>query len=238
MLRVLALDDDARWLTVLSRVLGREGIEIDGKTVIDEFLVAARERVHDVLLVDWNLRRCEGTTIVTQLRIDGDDRPVGLVSGFLETDHAKHLAERAGADAFIEKTISPGTWADQIRALANGSSRRSSGLYRLVDGGMLEVRDGNVVLREHNIGLRPKEYMLLEYLLAHTATDVSYDELLEHCWGVPRGPRGVAEERLLRGRVITTMNRLRSALGSAARMIQTVEGGYRIARTHTRQHAM
>ncbi|HEX7600153.1 MAG TPA: winged helix-turn-helix domain-containing protein [Polyangiaceae bacterium] len=102
-----------------------------------------------------------------------------------------------------------------------------SGVHRLDErvhaAASLELRDGLVILGAYHVTVRPMEYKVLEYLLAHAGTVVSSDELIVAIWKEPNTPSALDE---FRGRLSTTMNRLRKALGASSALIETVRGGY------------
>lgn len=231
MIFVLLLDDELAACQTIRPALSAHGIAIEGHADADGFCAAARAKRDCVALIDWNLRKCEGTEIVMARRREGDTRRIALISGLLDREHGRELAARCGADDFIEKPGSVAEWAEQIHTLAKLPPRLPSGTFRLdprTNASAMELREGWIILHDHRIELRDMEYLFLQFLLGHAGEEVSFDQLLEHVWQVLPGRRSPEKERLLRGRVITTVKRLREALGSAAKIIETVDGGYRI----------
>jgi DNA-binding response OmpR family regulator len=225
------IDDEQSMLRALTRALRSHGIAIEGYSAVDEFHAAANRKPDIVALVDWGLRTCEGTEVVGCMRQRGDRRRIALVSGLLDVEHGKDLARRAGADCFIEKVKPAASWADEICGLAKLPLRAPSGTFRLdprTNATAIELHDGCVILHNHRIDLRAKEYRVLELLLERVGDQISFDELLARAFDVPAVPRSPQKERLLRGRVISTINRLRRALGSADKIIETDDCGYRI----------
>lgn len=234
MIRVLLLDDDAPFRSALARALRHAGMVVEAHATLESFLKAARAHRHDILLIDWNLRTSLGTWACESLRAEGETRPIAIISASLEIEFARAQAKKAGASDFIDKTSSPEEWRRRIATLAESPRQRTwsagSGVH-LLDGvnaaASVELRDGAAILRGFRVALRPLEHDLLEHLLAHAGAVVSSEALIAAVWKEPpaRTPEGLAAQR---DRVVSTMSRLRKALGEAAEMIETVHGGYRI----------
>lgn len=230
---MLLLDDDAPFRAALERVLRNRGLVVEAHASLESFLNAVRAHRHDVLLIDWNLWTILGTDVCSDLRAEGETRPIVLISGAIELELGRRQAEGAGASDFIQKTASADEWQLRIIQLVRGPANRAptrSGVHRLdpgVHAASLELRDGDVVFGAYRVTVRPQEYRLLEHLLAHAGTVVSSDALIVALWSEPvaRSPEAVA---LQRARVTTTMNRLRDALGASSGVVETVRGGYRV----------
>jgi two-component system OmpR family response regulator len=85
----------------------------------------------------------------------------------------------------------------------------------------IALEEKRVVLTNHVVRLRRKELELFQALLRQAGEVVSKETLARVVWGL-RGPP-------ISSIVETCMSRLRRALGSAASIIETVHGGYRIS---------
>jgi DNA-binding response OmpR family regulator len=230
---VLLLDDELAFGRAWTRALRSLGFVLDAVQEVDEFIRVANTNQHDVLLIDWNLRMCEGTQVCVQRRGVGDFRPIGIISGKLDADHARQIAREAGADGYIEKTTTLDNVTDEINKLIRASETRlrtAPGVraYRCTnrteDGATvsIELDQDHVILSiTTRIRLRPKEFQLLQALLQRAGRVVSKEELLRVVWGSRTAPTTSIVE--------TSMSRLRTQLGSAAAIIETVPGGYRIS---------
>jgi DNA-binding response OmpR family regulator len=229
--RILLLDDDPMMLRAAARALEPHGIEVDGCEHVADFMRAARTGKHDALLIDWCLRKCEGTDVCTQLRKEGEERPIGLVSGQLDLEHGRDIAEAAGANCYIDKATLHHNLVEAVRKLLQSADKRQRRVaaektFRcaLREAGTvlsLELRGGHVILSNIVVRLRPKELELFEALLQRRGQVVSKDELARIVWGLRSTVRTSIVE--------TWVSRLRTALGPAGGIIETVRGGYTIA---------
>jgi DNA-binding response OmpR family regulator len=216
-LRVLLIDDEPAIGRAVARALKGYDIAVEVHSDVDDFLKSARARTHRALLIDWNLRSCEGTELCATLRGEGDTRPIALVSGKLDVDHARDLARSAGADRYIEKATRASELARQIKNLARRRKRPPT-VYKCVVG-TIELRPGKIIVHDYTASPRPLEYQLLQYLLDHPGQVLSRERLAHGVWQ-KRIPTSTMVE--------SAISRLRKLLGTAADLIETVPGGYRI----------
>ena len=124
-----------------------------------------------------------------------------------------------GADDYLPKPFDFAELVARVRALARRSAAavppvlESCGV-RLDPGSRVAFRDGR------RLDLSPKEFGVLECLLASAGRVVSAEELLDRVWDEAADPFTTA--------VKTTIRRLRAKLGDPP-VIQTVrDSGYRI----------
>jgi DNA-binding response OmpR family regulator len=124
-----------------------------------------------------------------------------------------------GADDYLPKPFDFAELVARIRALGRRSVTAvpptlAAGDITLDPGRRVATRAGR------RLDLSPKEFAVLEYLLAAAGRVVSAEELLERVWDEAADPFTTA--------VKTTMRRLRTKLGEPA-VIHTIrEAGYRI----------
>src|SRR5580700_6635304 len=102
--RVLAVDDDAAILGMISRVLTSEGFDVAAVTGAGEALDVIRGDQPDVVLLDVNLVGKDGFEVLAELR-QTLDLPVILLTGRgAEPDRV--LGLQMGADDYIVKPFS------------------------------------------------------------------------------------------------------------------------------------
>lgn len=85
----------------------------------------------------------------------------------------------------------------------------------------IDVAEDRVILANYIVPLRRKELDVLQALLQRAGQVVSKEDLLRVVWGYRAIPTTSIVE--------TCMSRLRTRLGSAASIIETVRDGYRIS---------
>ncbi|MQS38397.1 response regulator transcription factor, partial [Streptomyces katsurahamanus] len=124
-----------------------------------------------------------------------------------------------GADDYLPKPFAYAELVARIRAVARRSHRAVPPVLEHADLRLDPAR--RIATRAgERLALTPKEFGVLEYLMAAQSRVVSAEELLERVWDEAADPFTTT--------VKATINRLRSKLGSPP-VIETVpRGGYRI----------
>ncbi len=97
----------------------------------------------------------------------------------LEEDKVAGL--NLGADDYLTKPFSLKELRARVQALLRRSMKEPVNIMKIADL-ELDPRSHNVCRAGQEIELSPKEFAILEYLLAHKEEVVSRTELLEHVW--------------------------------------------------------
>jgi len=102
---ILIVDDEANTLASLSRAFRLEGFEATVADNAARALEIARSRVFDLILSDVVMPGRDGLGFLEDLRANGINSPVVMMSGQAHIDMAVH-ATKLGAMDFLEKPIS------------------------------------------------------------------------------------------------------------------------------------
>jgi len=221
-LDVLVIEDDEQTREFLKFELDVAGIGI----VAVESLADARDTLaktkFNVVVVDRMLPDGDGISFVEQLRSEGDETPV-LVLSALGDVHHRVEGLRAGGDDYLVKPFD----IVELTARLEGLVRRATN----VPTTSLQIGDLNidlltqrVIRADQEIRLQPKEYKLLEYLALRCDQVVTRTMLLEAVWGISFDPQTNV--------VDVHISRLRNKLESGFKfsLLHTVRGqGYRLA---------
>jgi DNA-binding response OmpR family regulator len=217
-MRVLVVEDHRRLATVLAQGLRREGMAVDLAFDGADALVHVTVNRYDVVVLDRDLPGVHGDQVCRALVAQRSEaRVLMLTAASTIRDRVEGL--ELGADDYLPKPFDFTELVARIRALGR---RASPPLPPTLSRGDLSLDPSRrVAFRgERRLILSPKEFSLLEYLLAADGRVVSAEELLERVWDEAVNP--------FTSTVKTTIGRLRSKLGEPP-VIETVrEGGYRI----------
>jgi DNA-binding response OmpR family regulator len=217
-MRVLVVEDFEVLAAAIGTGLRREGMAVD--VVLDgndalEHLAVTR---YDVVVLDRDLPGVHGDEVCRTLAAGrSQTRILMLTAASTVADRVDGLG--LGADDYLPKPFDFAELTARVRALGRRSSAPlpptlESGEVTLDPARRVAFRAGR------RLDLSPREFALLECLLASADRVVSAEELLERAWDEAADPFTTT--------VKTTMRRLRAKLGDPP-VIQTVrEGGYRI----------
>jgi len=220
-MRVLVAEDFEVLATAIATGLRREGMAVDVVPGGDDALAFLAVTRYDVVVLDRDLPGTHGDEVCRRIVADGSgSRVLMLTAASTVADRVDGLG--IGADDYLPKPFDFAELVARIRALAR---RPSVAVPPVLETGGLTVDPARrVAFRSgRRLELSPKEFGVLECLLAAGDRIVSTEELLERVWDSEADPFTTA--------VKTTIRRLRLKLGDPP-VIHTVrEGGYRIGRS-------
>jgi DNA-binding response OmpR family regulator len=217
-MRVLVVEDHERLARAVAEGLRREGMAVDLSLDGADALAHVAISRYDVVVLDRDLPAVHGDLVCRRL-VEGpsEARVLMLTASSTISDRVDGL--ELGADDYLPKPFEFAELVARVRALGRRSARALP--PRLVRGDLMLDAARHVAFRgEHRLALSPKEFALLEYLMAADGRVVSAEELLAQVWDEAADP--------FTSTVKTTVGRLRSRLGDPP-VIETVrEAGYRL----------
>jgi diguanylate cyclase (GGDEF)-like protein len=179
---------------------------------------------YDLILMDWMLPKLDGMHLCQQLREEGNNTPIILLTARdASTDRVAGLD--AGADDYLVKPFEFEELLARIRALLRRAEGIVSPILRWGDL-QLDPRSSKVSHRGTPIALTPKEYALLELFLRNPSRIFSLDSLLDKVWPFEDAPTVASVRTHIKG----LRQKLRRA--SVPNIVSTVYGlGYRLKAT-------
>jgi DNA-binding response OmpR family regulator len=217
-MKVLVVEDHARLADAVAEGLRREGMAVDVSYDGANALSHVAINRYDVVVLDRDLPGVHGDQVCrTIVARHSQARILMLTAATTIADRVDGL--ELGADDYLPKPFEFAELVARVRALG----RRSVVAVppKLERGDLTLDSSRRVAFRgDRRLSLSPKEFALLEYLLAADGRVVSAEELLARVWDEAVDP--------FTSTVKTTMGRLRGKLGDPP-VIETVrEAGYRI----------
>jgi DNA-binding response OmpR family regulator len=217
-MRVLLVEDHEELAETVAKVLRREGMAVDIALDGGAGLYRARVYDYDVLVLDRDLPDVHGDEICRTLASEGSSiRILMLTAAATVQDRVDGFT--SGADDYLPKPFAFAELIARIRALCR---RIGTPLPPTLEHGDLRVDPAHrvAVRGGERLALSPKEFAVLEYLLAAGGRIVSTEELLEHVWDEAADPFTTT--------VKVTIRRLRAKLGEPPIIETVARGGYRI----------
>jgi DNA-binding response OmpR family regulator len=217
-MRVLVVEDHAKLALAIAAVLRREGMATDIAFDGNDALAKTAVSRYDVIVLDRDLPGQHGDDVCQTLIADGtDSRVLMLTASATIDDRVEGLG--LGADDYLPKPFDIAELIARIRALARRSRPAVPpvlvhGDVRLDSGRRLATRSGR------RLELSPKEFAVLERLLAAQGAVVSAEDLLEQVWDDAANP--------FTNTVKMTISRLRAKLGDPPVITTVAQAGYLI----------
>ena len=184
MKRILLVEDEAGLVLTITDRLRAEGYEPESASDGMEGFRRASAESWDLILLDVMLPGRNGLDICRDLRQVGNNTPVLMLTARGQLID-KVLGLKIGADDYLTKPFEMLELLARIEALlrrSGDSGRQNASVH---DFGHLRVdlrktavwRSGQVV------PLSAREFQLLRYLIEHSGTTVSREQLLKEVWG-------------------------------------------------------
>ena len=218
-MRVLVAEDHEVLATAIVAGLRREGMAVDLALHGGDALDRLSSTRYDVVVLDRDLPVVHGDEVCRRV-VAGDSGSRVLMLTAASTVRDKVDGLGLGADDYLAKPFDFAELVARLRALAR---RSAPAVPPVLEAGGISLDPGtHTAFRAgRRLDLSPKEFALLECLLAAAGRVISAEELLARVWDEAADPFTTA--------VKTTIRRLRGKLGDPP-VIETVrEAGYRIS---------
>ena len=106
MASILLVDDDPAQLTILQRILKREGYMVEGVGDSNAALERLDKQMFDLVISDmWMSSRFEGRDLLREIKRTDPDLPVLIMTAYAELNDAVNLVAHEGAFYYLEKPI-------------------------------------------------------------------------------------------------------------------------------------
>ena len=179
-MRFLVVEDEKSLREDIAKKLRLSGYEADtcedGENA--RFLLSVER--YDLVLLDLNLPKTDGLTVLRELRKTDQETPVLILSARSEiSDKVEGLD--AGANDYLSKPFHLAELEARVRSLTRRKFIQqdvclSCGALRF------DSRSRTASVEGRAIPLTRKESGVLEYLLLHQGRPVSQEELIDHVW--------------------------------------------------------
>lgn len=179
-MRILVAEEDAPLAEFLHQRLLQEQFAVE---VVRDGIEAQRlalEQAYDLVILDLNGPGFSGLDVLRGIRSKKPDLPVLMVAGDgLVEERVRGLD--AGADDYLVKPFVFAELSARIRAVVRRGSRPARAVLHIDD---LELdRVTHAVRRgSQDIGLSPREFALLEFLMRNEGQPVSRTSIVHEVW--------------------------------------------------------
>ena len=185
--KVLIVDDEKAIVDILDYNLRKEDYETVCAYDGPEGLRMAREENPDLMLLDVMLPGMDGFEVCRQLRREGSDLPIIMITA-REEETDKVFGLENGADDYITKPFS----MRELLARVKANMRRSISAAPAAETApedVLTIRPLRIDLGRHTVSkdgaeldLTQREYELIKFLAQNPGKIVSRQELMSEVW--------------------------------------------------------
>ncbi|MBX3684793.1 MAG: response regulator transcription factor [Rhodocyclaceae bacterium] len=179
-LQLLLVEDDLDLATAIMDYFALEGIECDHAANGLAGFNLIKQNPYDAVILDLNLPRMSGLQVCEQLRAQGIDVPILMLTA-RDTLDDKLTGFSVGADDYLIKPFA----MEELIVRAQVLSRRRSGQVN-----KLTVRDLELDLKQQQasrngetLKLSPIGFRILEALMRESPNPISREKLIRTVWG-------------------------------------------------------
>jgi DNA-binding response OmpR family regulator len=181
-MRVLIAEDDEALACFVRQGLEAEHYTVDVQTDGERARAAATEVEYDVVILDLNLPKLDGVSVLRHLRSKKPSVPVLVLTQRTRVEDRVQCLDN-GADDYLAKPFSFSELSARIRALVRRSHLPSETVLLVADLRIDRVQ--RLVERAgRRIDLTAKEFSLLEYLMLNLGRRVTRSMIIEHVWNL------------------------------------------------------
>ena len=181
-MRILVVEDDTPLASFLRQGLEAEYYAVDIASDGDDARWMALENDYDLVVLDLNLPKMDGISVLHAIRPKKPSLPVLVLTGRSRIEDRVQSLD-SGADDCLIKPFSYAELSARVRALMRRRPLTTETMLKIAD---LELdRIERTVRRAgKRIELTSKEFGLLEYLLRNAGHRITRAMIVEHVWNL------------------------------------------------------
>lgn len=181
-MHILIVEDETALAEAVAHILRKAGHSADRVADGQSALDYIRAGAYDLVLLDIMLPRLDGLSVLRQMRSEGVQTPVLLLTA-RTTVPDKVAGLNAGADDYLTKPFAP----EELLARVSAMTRRKGAMVlNEISFQDLTLDLNTVTLRcgVRDVQLSPKEFALARLLLSQPSMTYSKDLLISRAWGL------------------------------------------------------
>lgn len=181
-MRILIAEDDEALSRFVQQGLQAENYAVEIAADGEQARQMATAQDFDLVILDLNLPRIDGVSVLRHLRLKKPSLPVLVLTQRTRVEDRVECLD-TGADDYLPKPFSFSELSARIRALVRRSHLPSESVLQV--GDLKLDRVSRLVERTgRKIDLTTKEFVLLEYLMRNAGRRITRSMILEHVWNL------------------------------------------------------
>jgi two-component system, OmpR family, KDP operon response regulator KdpE len=183
--RIMVVDDDPQIRRVLRTAFVAQGYEAVDARNGEEALEMLRDGKVDLVILDVNMPGMNGLETCRVIRSMSEIPIVMLTVRDAEADKVEALD--AGADDYMTKPFGSPELLARIRAALRRSPQMAEVEVVRFDDVEINFTTRRIIVGSREARLTPKEFDLLQYMVAHPNVPITHTRLLQSVWGPDYG---------------------------------------------------
>lgn len=180
-MRILLVEDEPQLSAQLARALGRANHLVDTRADGEEGLAAARRGSYDLIVLDVNMPKIDGFTVLRRLREAHNHTRVLMLTARSEVgDRVNGL--KAGADDYLGKPFAMEELLARIEVLGRRTAQPDKVALIEVGDLRMDVLGHKLTRSGEPVQLSPREFELLRILMQEPGRTFSREEICERIW--------------------------------------------------------
>jgi len=181
-MRILIAEDDEALAKFVRQGLESEHYAVEVLPDGEQARAAAVEGAFDLVVLDLNLPKLDGVSVLRHLRLKKPSLPVLVLTQRTRVEDRVQCLD-TGADDYLAKPFSFSELSARIRALVRRSHLPAESVLTVSDLKLDRV-EHCVERAGRRIELTAKEFALLEYLMRNAGRKVTRSMIIEHVWNL------------------------------------------------------
>jgi DNA-binding response OmpR family regulator len=178
-MKLLLAEDEHDLSDAITKVLKSKNFDVDCAYDGQEALDKIYDNNYDALILDVMMPRKDGFTVVKELRSQGNNIPILILTAITDIDDKVSLLD-SGADDYLTKPFSFKELLARIRALLRRSGDTVKDAYQI---GQTKLDHETFELScKTKVRLTATEYKMMEFLIRNHNSLVSTEKLMDAIW--------------------------------------------------------
>jgi len=181
--KILIIEDEESILMALTDDLALEGYEVASARDGLQGLSMAKEKGHDLIILDIMLPKMDGFEVCKQLRQAGVGTPILMLTAKSQ-EIDKVLGLELGADDYVTKPFSPRELLARVKAILRRvkATQEEFDIYNFGDV-EIDFKKYEVKKKGQPVYLTSLEFSLIGFLIKHKDQVLDRSAILDGVWG-------------------------------------------------------
>ncbi len=181
-MKILIVEDNEELNNTLKEILEINGYNVETAFDGEEAIDFATYSEYDAIILDIMLPKIDGYKVCQILRQKGIKTPILMLTA-KDTLQDKVKGLDIGADDYLVKPFEIEELLARIRALIRRASTEKSDIIKIGDI-TVDLSKREIVRNGKKLVITPKLFCILEQLLLNRGKVVTYENLMNKCWGI------------------------------------------------------